>query len=123
MKKFREFYVITENENLRKACFKHGVSLGYSASIFGFKTGIVFQKSGECYDFYGSNHSDKERYTRIALDEFFALTPEDVIVEPDKADIYSCFMYEIDGHTYGFNSKQNQGQIDRIKAIMNEVSE
>lgn len=114
MKKFKEFEVKTHSvKQLSKALVNHAQMLGYKFDCdWGDYNFIRLRSDGH---YYLSSCEDIEEF--MSLDEFFKLTPEDVIVEPER---YSC--------RFSFHSNVSedhfltQDQIERIKDIMNEVN-
>ena len=87
MKKFREFYIKTpNNKTLRKAVLNQIKYLGYddlgcpdwNYCVYGFES------DGRTGANESKNNLAGIHGERISLDEFFALKPEDVIVEPER---------------------------------------
>jgi hypothetical protein len=125
MKMFKEFVVIAnENELLAKAICMHLERLGYSGAPKGrFNEGYCYYACSDGYagwDDAAENSVDD--YQKITLDEFFSLTPEDVIIEPERFDVrVDLSVRNNSGHNnLVLYSKLEASQIDRIKDIMNE---
>ena len=119
MKKFREFEVKTHGiKSLEKALVKHAKYLGYKFDNDWDKyTYFRLGKDGGCW--FSSPFKDKE----LTLDEFFALTPEDVIDEPERFNV-EFVLYDHHGRIKDTsNIDLTQDQINRICGVMDEASE
>jgi hypothetical protein len=118
MKKFKEFDVKTHGvKQLSKALVSHAEMLGYKFDCdWGDYDFIKFHENGGCYLCAIPNKEDI-----ISLDEFFKLTPEDVIIEPERFKFKYYWGYQGGGIYEHVNRVcLTQDQIDRIKDIMNE---
>jgi|GEM_PF-4391058 hypothetical protein len=117
MKKFKGFCVRTDNKYIKKAVFKHAKHLGYTFwdEDFSLRKRVTFCSDGDFFSY------DSPVEKLITLDEFFKLTPEDVVVEPERW-LYS-FTLENHKGTDWKRKELTQDQIDRIKAIMGESDE
>lgn len=114
--KFKSFYIRVTSEAMHKACYEHGLSLGYRQyDDKHFSGALSFYRDG---DFQATPQVCIDPSTQITLDEFFALTPEDVIVEPKRFNV--CFSYNTPSDYSTVRDMLTQDQIDRIKAIMGE---
>lgn len=117
MKKFKEFKVRIDSNALKKACFYHAESLGLVKDNRSQPNdGYLYICNGEygiCAD--GSVKFNRVKYI-MPLNEFFKLTPADVVVEPERYWVTLITSFQ----DFGKNKscKLNQSQIDEIKAIM-----
>ena len=113
MKKYREFKVETHSiKSLSKALVKHAKHIGYKHD--GDNDDYPWFWCGAQGDCALCNTAEDEII--LSLDEFFKLTKEDVIVEPER---FACeFSYGVKGVC--MEPMLTQDQIDRIKEVMNE---
>ena len=117
MKKFKEFQIVTPNMVCFNLCSKYALSLGYKDmnNLYdGFTSGLWLGIDGQV----SSLEKKMTRQPVITLDEFFALTPEDVVLGPKR--VLWEFENQTEGVTEWFARRLTQDQIDRIKAIMEE---
>lgn len=117
MKKFKEYTVNTQGiKSLSKALVKHAIHLGYNfdGDYDDYEFLCCFD-DGECY------LTDINHLNGISLDEFFELTPKDVVIdtEPETRLFRAYLMWSKNGLSE-YNAQVTQDQIDRIKVIMNE---
>ena len=115
MKKYREFKVETHSiKSLSKALVKHAKHIGYKHD--GDNDDYPWFWCGAQGDCALCNTAEDEII--LSLDEFFKLTKEDVIVEPER---FECELAQ----KIGLNCKTTrvdltQDQINRIFEVMNE---
>ena len=85
MKKYKEFHIRTNyNKNLVKAACKHFDKLGMTRVFSRNKyTGISFINSYSDGDYQKCVESGIACGNEMTLDEFFRLTKEDVVIEPE----------------------------------------
>lgn len=125
MKKFKEFRLRVPSD--KRALFDCVVDVAYELGYMwnGHKKKITNKLSFKNYR-YGSIVFDEDGCLTqgnvgdkcMSFDEFFALTPEDVVIEPDTQ--HCDFNVPDEGL---FSEELTQDQIDRIKAIMGESDE
>ena len=117
MKKFKEFKVRTYGiKSLSKALVRHAQHIGYE-----------HDNDNDDYDWFWCGKkgdcalcNTAGKSMTLSLDEFFRLTPKDVIVEPEKT-LWSFCQEEVRGVDL-VRRKLTQSQIDEIKAIMERES-
>lgn len=119
MKKFIEFAVCaTSNKVIQSEVKVHLSVLGYKETItsakyfFTFESGRVMNGSNLHYE----GHEFVNNHDKITLDEFFDLTPEDVIVEPER---FHCrFQFENVNYGDDISGHYTKDQVDRVKSIL-----
>lgn len=120
MKKFKEFYVqIPNNQELRGALLSQSSNLGYMRFKFPETEYCTYGFNG--YGGVGANTGGRMSGIsghKLTLEEFFALTPEDVVVEPERFEYAFYHISEKRSEIY----RITKDQIDRVQEILNGVN-
>jgi hypothetical protein len=125
MKEFKDFYL---NVDKNKALFDRVVNVAYELGYAWYcdkKHGsgkMSFEKYHSRlihFDDSGCLFQTSDSVMSMSYKEFFSLTPEDVIVEPERS-LCQFAMYCDKTFMKKINNELTDNQIERIKDIMNE---